>query len=231
MVVMVSFLELTGPALHDERCWLTLATIRSRELAQVAGGFSRFLAHLLKELHESFAVRGVALPGAHMLYAAPALLLTDQEGFQYSLKVKGYSGTRPCIKCYNVWMKGRAPPDPDHVDITCGDFGRLQFLKRETLVAYVERLRTEVIAVARGEKPKKDLEELEKALGINADLRTIMSDQDLNNKIDLLGSVRFDWMHGFLSHGTMADEVRRLLEASPRVGIRIEQWRQVCLLI
>jgi hypothetical protein len=232
MVVAFSFAEFGDPALSDERAWFTVATVRSTVIEKVVGGWSYMLRRLLKHMFvgdTSMANTGAALSvrgRATMLFARLKVLLSDNDGLKMGLNIKGYGSLRPCLRCYNVWMKGKAPAG--HVDITCADEQLFQPLARETLREYIETLREARARRDRREMSKVDFDHLEKALGINCDLNGLLFDAELNATIDILDVLRTDWMHGELSHGALTNEVADFLVAvEQKEGMQIKDWKEV----
>lgn len=228
MVVAASFLQFDRPALSDERAWFTIATLRSRKIEAVPGGWSHMLALLLKSIFSTLATAGIALAlgTPFLLYAKLGILISDNEGLKMGLNVKGYGGLRPCFKCYNIWNKGKAPHG--HEEISCDDERRFQPMRRDTLREYVNALRAAVVRYSNGEITMAALDDMEKAIGINGDLRGLLFDSDLSELINILDVTRFDWMHGFLSGGTMQDEVARyLVAAATKCGVPILAWKEV----
>lgn len=232
MVVAFSFAEFGDPALSDERAWFTVATVRSTVIEKVVGGWSHMLLRLLKHMFvgdTSMASLGVALSvrgRASMLFARLKVLMSDNDGLKMGLNVKGYGSLRPCLRCYNVWMKGKAPEG--HVDITCADERLFQPLTREALREYIEALRDARARLDRREMLKGDFDNLEKALGINCDLSGLLFDDELCATIDILDVLRTDWMHGVLAHGAMTNEVADFLAAAEeKEGVQINDWQQV----
>ena len=232
MVVCMSFLEFQQPALSDEKAWFTLATTRSADIKRVAGGWHRLLRDLLNYVffgEGAIAHAGIALPldAPVLLWFKLGAIMSDNEGLKTGFNTKGFGGLRTCLKCYNCWQKGKAPPT--HFDYTEFDFDKFIPMQPATLVEYVRRLSDSLRSHIRGETSKKALEDLEKGLGINADLRSplfmLVDRPELAET--LLSSIRFDWMHGFVSNGTFADEVHRILKKSLSVGMTMGAWKEV----
>ena len=232
MVLCMSFLEFQQPALSDEKAWFTLSTTRTTELKLVAGGWARMLRELLNFMffgEDALASAGIALPldTPRVLWFKLAAIISDNEGLKVGFNTKGFAGLRTCLKCYNCWQKGKAPPT--HFDYTELDFDKFIPTQPATLVEYVRRLDDSLRSHIRGETTKKELEDLEKGLGVNADLRSplflLVDKPELAPT--LLSSIRFDWMHGFVSNGTFANEVHRILKKSLSMGMTIRAWKEV----
>ena len=229
----MSFLEFQQPALSDEKAWLTLATLRHDDIQRAAGGWSRCLRDLV--LHVFYSERSnaqvaLALARPTILWMRLYVVMSDNDGIKLGLNTKGFAGTRPCPLCYNCWMRGFAPPG-NHCDITTHDFARFVPLRPETLMEYVAALNAKLRGRLAGTCTQKELDDTEKAVGINADLRSFMflALGNIEYATMLLRSLRFDWMHGFVSNGTLSEEVHRMLAKSMTVGITIERWRQVAI--
>ena len=103
MVVNFSSQEL-GVALHSDRCWWTMAVIRSSILGRVEGGWSRALRDLLKlTLMGVTGMQRVGIPlkiqDAHVvIYCKVGCLLSDGDGLRMALQWMGASSLHPCFR-------------------------------------------------------------------------------------------------------------------------------------
>ena len=103
MVVNFSFQEL-GVALHSDRCWWTMAVIRSSILGRVEGGWSRVLRDLLKMT--LMGVTGMQRVGIALqiqdayavIYGKVGCLLSDGDGLRMALQWMGASSLHPCFR-------------------------------------------------------------------------------------------------------------------------------------
>lgn len=224
----MGFLEVGQAAIAHELAWIPVCFMRHEDLTNVAGGFSRVLASIIKFIfigRSSLAHTGAATPYGLVL-ANLSCLLSDNEGLKYALNVKGFAGLRPCLKCFNVWQIGKAPPT--QCDVSCMDDRALVPTTREVLHEMIDRLRQAVVDVSNGALPLAALKDMEKAFGINADLRTLLFDREIMDAVDMLSIIRYDWMHGFVSHGTLHDELCRFIQsAKTKAGIQYAEWGQV----
>lgn len=233
MVVAMSFREFPTTALQDERSWFTVATIRSVKIQEVVGGWSRVLKAIIRNMfinENSMGKRGISLSlrgQPVMLWVKLGRLMSDNEGLKYGLDLKGHAGLRPCLRCFNVWMKGKAPPGP-HVDICCSDSTQFQALGRDALNEYLEVLREAHERVLLRTGTKTRLVELERLLGINCNVNGILFDAQVTAEIDFLSVMTTDWMHGEVSHGALSIEVENFLcAAEEKLAVNWQFWNKV----
>ena len=108
MVVNFSFQEL-GVALHSDRCWWTLAVIRSSILGRVEGGWSRVLRDLLKmALLGTTGLQTVGIPvmikdECVAIYCKLGCLLSDGDGRRMALQWMGASSLHPCFRHWKLF--------------------------------------------------------------------------------------------------------------------------------
>lgn len=233
MVVAASFMVFPPSALSSELCWWTVATIRSSVLQSIVGGWPRVLTVILKSIFigvQSVASKGICVQlrnGPTIVWPCLGALLSDNEGLQKGLGLKGHAGIKPCLRCFNVYARGKAPPGDEWVDITCADFEKLNFLTRAALDDCIELLRGASHCVQDGRMTKKRLAEIEKSLGLNFLEHSPLFDRQLAAELDFLDIIRSDWMHGQLSHGALAIEVESFLcAADDKLNLRCEFWKQ-----
>ena len=178
------------------------------------------------------AKRGLALSlqdgAVTLVFVVLGILMSDNEGIQKGLNLKGYGGLKPCIRCYNVWQKGKAPDGDTDVDITCSDDSRFVPMLRSTFDECVAVLRGAAARVLSGEMFKARLLELQKACGINWAPDGVLFDDALTREINILDIIRTDWMHGEISNGALTTEVHDFLGVAKRErGLEWPWWRQV----
>ena len=115
------------------------------------------------------------------------------------------------VPCYrsNVWRLGAAP-DGD-VDISCSDWAACHPLSTDTLYDIIDMIDGAAARVRDGRMPKARLAELETGFGLNFSSRGVLFDRPLLQELNILCTLRTDWMHGELQHGSMADELQGFL--------------------
>ena len=130
MVVSFTFHELGPLAIQCDDCWLTTFVVPSRWFKTVVGGWPRCFNAFLRHLEDgptNMATIGAILVVAgrtFVLYSRVRRILTDNDGFRMTFGLKGASGLRPCLRCWNCWMKGAAPAGQE--DITCHKLSRFE---------------------------------------------------------------------------------------------------------
>ena len=234
MVLACSFCSFPQSALSDERAWWTVAMVRTRLLDKVAGGWGAVLRHFLRgAVLESSGIAkaglvldlGVGAP--RTIFVRCGVLISDNEGIMKGLNLKGFAGNKCCIRCSNVWRL-HAAPDGD-VDISCSDWAAFRPLSPATLYDILDLIEGAAARVRDGRMPKVRLAELETGFGVNYASRGILFDRPLLEELDILSTLRTDWMHGELQHGSMADEVEGfLLAAESALGLTWRFWREYC---
>lgn len=139
MVLSFTFAELGKIGLYSENAWATPICIRSHVCKQVRGGWPRMLKTFLhRVMYGPYAMPTV---GAALIvngrpvtiFATVSAILSDNDGLRLSFALKGSSGLKPCLRCWNVWMKNEKPPLDSEVDICEDDPTKFQATRLTTL--------------------------------------------------------------------------------------------------
>ena len=232
MVLATTFCGFAPSALSDERAWWTIAMIRTRTLDKVEGGWGAVLRCILRKVFVEdgcIAKAGLALNlgegGVRVIFVCCGILMSDNEGIQKGLNLKGYSGNKCCLRCCNVWRLTAAPEGD--VDISCSDHAAFRPLSPATLKDILALIAGAAERVRDGRMFNARLLELETGFGINWAPSGVMFDRELMDAFDILSVVRTDWMHGELQHGSMAEEVENFLCAvEDTLGFDWRFWRE-----
>ena len=145
MVVSFTFHELGALAIQCDSCWLTTFVVPSRWFKSVEGGWPRCFNIFLRHLEDgptNMATMGAVLAVAgrtFVLYSKVRRILTDNDGFRMTFGLKGASGLRPCLRCWNCWMKDAAPAGQK--DITCHELSRFESTAQDDLDDVIEALK------------------------------------------------------------------------------------------
>ena len=109
-----SLLDFGITVLGVEEVWMTLTVVRSKKLAEIAGGLSRLLRRLLEEFFfksdgNNFESTGMFLKlcGQERSYPKPLLAnyyctIADEPALKEMFMAKGHAGKKPCLLCMNV---------------------------------------------------------------------------------------------------------------------------------
>ena len=110
MVLNFSFQEL-GVALHSDRCWWTMAVVRTSIIGQVERGWSRMLRDLLKmALLGVTGLESVGIPvmvhdQCAVIHCKVGCLLSDGDGIRLALQWMGASSLHPCFRRWNLFIE------------------------------------------------------------------------------------------------------------------------------
>lgn len=212
-----SFLEFKD-ALRCEECWLLLGVLRSSLLKDIAGGMSAVVRQLLRQMllgPRNIRTAG-ALCGSTLVFGRFHRILGDEAAVKAALATKGASGLKPCLHCKNVVAKA-ADGRQDLVDcdvegylvgIACTDPRLFDPMSDADWHAAFDLL----AGLAGDSRRKKELEDMQKAVGLNWEPRGLLGDADLRPLVSVTKSVR-DPMHMLLSNGAMNVELVLLLKA------------------
>ena len=144
------------------------------------------------------------------------------KAFSSVLDLKGHGGIRPCIRCQNVLKKGSnlVHRRPNFVDITCADSSRFQLSEPADLVHEVRQVLDAYTQQQNGLITTARLGSIEKAYGINANVRGLLADVLLHARFSIIDVLNEDWMHGALQEGTLTMACRSLLTAAhDKIGL------------
>ena len=109
--------------------------------------------------------------------------------------------------------------DPTFVEIDCSDNGRFRLSTASDIVQQVDAILEMRRRVSSRQAPKVRLEKLEKVVGLGCTELGLLADGDLRRRVDLLQTIRYDWMHCALQDSTRDVEATLLLSASGSVGV------------
>lgn len=232
MVLACSFCSFPPCVLSDERAWWTVAMVRTRLLDKVEGGWGAVLRCILRKtflessgIAKAGLVLDLGVGAPRSVFVRCGALLSDNEGIQKGLNLKGFAGNKCCLRCSNVWRLGAAP-DGD-VDISCSDWAACHPLSTDTLYDIIDMIDGAAARVRDGRMPKARLAELETGFGLNFSSRGVLFDRPLLQELNILCTLRTDWMHGELQHGSMAEELQGFLLAAEReLGLTWRFWRE-----
>eukprot|EP00929_Paragymnodinium_shiwhaense_P121202 TRINITY_DN9335_c0_g1_i4.p1 TRINITY_DN9335_c0_g1~~TRINITY_DN9335_c0_g1_i4.p1 ORF type:complete len:618 (+),score=102.22 TRINITY_DN9335_c0_g1_i4:74-1927(+) len=233
MVLSFTWLELGADMITAELAWFTPCVLRSSLIGQIDGHWPHCLKVMLHQMFKgdlSFCAAGVPLElcGQHVtIYSRLHGLLSDNDGLRMGLDLKGPSGHRPCLECFNVWSKG-FPVGPNSVDITCSNEGARPALHSDTLEQFMRELADNCKKKEDGALTKKAWDELQRGLGINWNPSGLLADWTFCRQANLLQCIRKDYMHGVLHHGSLEIEMKLFMQACfDKLGFRIGDWRSV----
>lgn len=227
MVLSFSFLELGQDKLWHEECWFSPVLVRSKIIGRAQGGWSGMMrAYLNAHLYSATGIATAGLPlmlngQPFMLFAKLSHMLADADGHRLAFEWKGAAGIKCCLRHWNVLKLNSdlAGRDQTFVEIDCSDPGRFRLSTASDIAQQVDAILEMRRRVSSGQAPKVRLVQLEKAVGLGSTELGLLADGDLRRRVDLVQTMRYDWMHCALQDGTMAVEATLLLSASGSVGV------------
>ena len=212
--VYASWKELGGLALSKEASWNIILTLRSNRCAQVVGGFSTVMRHLVNTLLRFETGVQLRLPSGklYMFQSKIAVSLADEGALKHSWQFKGAAGTLPCFLCRNVLDKHTGQASTTNVTIGCHDPSRFQKHTNSSLKANVRYIAQECRAAG----AKKDhMERVQQCLGLNYVPTGLLFWDKVWDCMPPVDVLMFDWMHIYLVHGCFQLEVSLLTQALP----------------
>ena len=221
MCLYFNFLNLGQHIIAQGSSWWVPVVVRHDFCKQVDGGWSCMLAMFCRELFlstEGLLTSGVPViinNSYVLLHGDLYIMMSDGEGLQRGYCWKGASSLKPCIRHYNVLMKGSdlATRCANNVEITCDDPTKF---KVATMVDYKRDM--EALAEAfriwkAGGMTKELYESIEKAAGFTFHSRGLpwaLSPDEL----DVWTPIRKDWVHTALQDGAMSKEMHLMVDAT-----------------
>lgn len=226
-----SFAELEE-GLFNENAWLCCAVLRHTVIQTVQGGMP-FVAKQLVKLFVSgescFSSVGVLLRLATpiILRAEVSNILGDEAALKQTFGVKGASGLKPCMLCKNCCMKGSELARLDKAgylqEITCTDIDKFDLASNDNVWECTDHLLLQQLTLRKGQ-----MDNLEKAAGMNANEHGILADVQLRSFLRPVSVFTYDPMHVLFSHGTASLELSCFLNAMAGIGITFEHLRNFC---
>jgi len=162
-----------------------------------------------------------------MLFSKLGLVLGDESGQKYMWGFKGAGGMRCCGLCSNIVNERcQLPIDEGSslVSHTCTDHRRFRLATNESIWASVDKVASTTT--------KKDRLELEKMLGVVHNPHGILLCRHLRAIARPSDVIVFDFMHCFLTNGTLALELQLFTLRARSLGLLMfeevanfmEQW-------
>ena len=229
MDLSMNFLELGPAALSQDWTWITPICVRTCMIRKVRGGWPsmlrRFLQHILLG-PSGFCTAGVPLMTkdgeAHLLFARVTALLSDGDGLRQAMDWKGSASVKPCLKHWNVFKKQSdlAHRSPGFVEITCCDHDAFRSQSSSDVFAIADMLVAAKKRVDEGTMTKIRWERLEFVNGINTNEDGLLTDLTLRPYLDVVGAMRYDWLHNLLQDGVLTTEAFHFLKACEPFGVR-----------
>ena len=226
MALSFSFIELGQDQLWHEESWFTPVLVRSTIIADTSDGWSGMLRTYL-HLH-LFSATGIATAGlplmlhgqAFLLFATLSHMLADGDGLRAGLQWKGAAGLKCCIRHWNVLKLNSdiACRDATFVEIDCASHDKFKLTCSNDLHDMVDSILTMQQRVNAGEAAMSKLIRMQMACGLYCTPHGLLACPELRRRLNILGSVRFDWMHCALQDGTLTTEANLLLTASEGLG-------------
>ena len=226
MALSFSFIELGHDQLWHEESWFTPVLVRSTIIAETSDGWSGMLRIYL-HLH-LFSSTGIATAGLpltlhgqqFLLFATLSHMLADGDGLRSGLQWKGAASLKCCIRHWNVLKLNSdiACRDATYVEIDCASHDKFKSTTSNDLHDMVDSILTLRQRVSAGEATMSKLTRIQMACGLSCTPHGLLACPELRRRLDILGSIRFDWMHCVLQDGTLTTEASLLLTACEGLG-------------
>ena len=218
LTIAYNFAELGLQVLEKSASWLVPAVLRHTVLATCDGGCSNCLRLMLRQLlfegpqgfEHGYPINvGGAIV---VIFAELFVVLSDSDGIRMALDWRGYNSLRPCFRCDSVFKIGSdlaSRAGGVEIDSTDHDaFGQRTsadlFRDFDIVLDAAQRYSDNLLT-------KTKFEKVVKAVGFNPNPLGLLADLDLRDRIDWVQVVCHDWMHGYLSDGTLVQEVLLLV--------------------
>ena len=209
-----SIKEIGWPKLSQELAWMTLCTLRSSQCKKLAGDISNVMKHglrLLMGFPDGPDIRTGAtidLDGKKVFVIGSLGIMTqDERGHKFVTQSTGASGLKCCQLCSNaIRPDSDLLPDPSGNLVSGYELDMRKF-KAHTRLSYM--------GIQRELKRLKDagndaaLKTHQTLLGFAYNAEGLLQDQHL--KVDVPGTMQWDWMHCYLVGGMFQREVSEMV--------------------
>jgi hypothetical protein len=209
-----SFAEFDTPFLSSESAWFFLTAIRSSVVTRMAGGMSELFRQLLplfaaqgRDLSKGLFLHSAEHQG--LLFAEPAIMISDESALKQAWAVKGASGTLCCMLCRNVVK----PESELHITDSTGFLIPLTELDPSRFCCHTNNsIRDAALTLSAAEPNmnKTAFNQLQQTLGLNHCPTGLLWSTE-NEPTLPFSSVMFDWMHIYLVSGIFQIEMSLLL--------------------
>ena len=215
-----TFSEFGYPALSHEVAWITLATVRHKDVLELEGGQNTLVKGALREFFGTSPTspdaafdcrRGVVIQLGEsgppkVLFADSDMILQDLLAHQEVLRIRGPNAIKLCMKCMNVVKhNSTCLPDASGSLISSTDL-RVHLYKQHTTATVRAAVRR--VAQVAVENPPA-LEELQINTGFNYVPNNFIVDEHLGIRVGEV--VVYDWMHLYFVDGIYVRELKALL--------------------
>lgn len=228
----INFLE-AGEHLNNVQSWLIGGAMLSTEADQVEGGLSCVTKMLLESAFGgSRCLRwgGVSLNfGSGILrtvYFELHAVIADADALRAMFGYKGAAGLKPCFKCINCVSAGHGlDGDDTHVSHGCPHLTAFALASDED----VYRASDIVSFAAEQSRSQSELDQVEKALGLNFVPEGILQSRQLRGHLKPCSGTRYDPMHCFLCNGVVALEIKCFMKVMQvEVGVGFPHLNDFC---
>ena len=214
--------------------WPVLAFIRDSVVAQVNGGLSNIMGHMLRlmflpEAGEPSFVTGIVMPGGFTIHGKFIGFLADLAAHKDIFQFKGAAGFKCCFECQNV-IKHKV------VDSACGKFVGLGCSDPTRFERYEDSdvffIADELLRVSSSVSLAK-FEDLQKDLGFRYTPSGLLSQQSIRQIVHPSRHCIRDWMHTIVGDGIANSEIAMLIHAMSHIGIsraQVQTFSTRCVL-
>ena len=222
-----AFEEQGHELLSRENNWFLAGILRSSIIKRVAGGLSCVFKCLMEVFFGAsfnFALTGVTVHTTNHvqhIFADLGTLVADEAAIKSIWSVKGSSGWKPCLLCKNVvgTRFGIAEHSSYFVGQGCADFQKFDLHSDHSLWECVDAL----TAASESNCSKKDMEDLEKTLGVTFNPQGVLWHKSLRQFVKPISCTMWDFCHVWLVAGIVQVELHLFLGAAKReLGLKFQ---------
>ena len=221
-----TFKELGPAANAAEHYWFNLGVCRSDVVKKLRGRMSFFVKTALQTFQEPVKlIAGWQLrlcsedASVHraMLTGAVDMILADEAALKDMLDFKGASGTVPCPLCANVVLASSGLPAHGAAEILAHNNLQPHLWTRQTDESVGKLMRH--LATQSAALPKTKFKKLQQSCGFNWNEHGLLCATSLDDLVQPISALTFDWMHCYLVGGIWNIETAYIIGALKEVGI------------
>ena len=230
-----AFKEWPQYVLQRSECWPMFGLLRTCIANEVLGGVSGLMKAILLtffsptgvNLLDGFTVMNNGVP--QMMRGKFGGFVSDEKALKEIYSVKGAGGTKPCIKCLNVYQfltahimerLTRSTGRP-HVGIDCNDYSQFEYATDDIFWELMDRV------TAAKDGPVGQFKALMQHTGIKYNPHGVFADPHLRASVlkPIENYIR-DPLHTLVSGGVTGTHIAFLIQSITAVGVSLERFAE-----
>ena len=215
-----------GPGILKHECaWVPIAVLRTNILKHVPCGWSRCVKIKLQQMFtgDGNLRLGFSLVCLDLEIISITLgnIIADEACLQCIWSIKGYSGTMPCMECFNVSNVGAksivdaSDPHGFIVDISCTDIRRFRRKKNVDVWEQMDKL-----ILQKGVLGVGAFESLQQEYGMNYNPDGLLAAKDLRAICPPIDVQTHDPCHVVFANGIAAKELTMMVGKLINTGVK-----------